>query len=381
MGNQPKKQNADMDTELFEVMASSPIGAQCVVHNYEILTCGPHSHCYSYHTHKNKSKFVCSLPFNVRNDEFSILKRVNKSDPNDITLLYLGKPENEAKYLLQMPYKSVWDSDSDSDNETGLLNYNKWKPVMKEEKQTLETISDDESFIGVRSLIGGSDNHLLFITYCPNNISVLDLNALQYVYQGTLPIDTKIASHCFVLKNWDESSVEKRTTEMLLFCQDSGLAIEYDEISKIPKYRRLRVCPEVRSLIHYAYLCVKDYILFFGGYDGNMHTRKIYRYSIKEDTWIKFDCSMPFPCTSCVALLDSDGTYLYLLGGSTESRHVKTEVKKWLKDQLNENEKQWVVKEKEIRSIEETRMELQKMKQKFDIRNLKAKLLLLFCVQ
>src|SRR3569623_1268613 len=104
-----------------------------------------------------------------------------------------------AYHTLVMKYKTVW-NDQEKDNEESEKELNKWSPLPNNfkfgEKQ-------EKELIGARALIGGSKQHLLFITYHPNKIDVLDLKSFEYLdnlKHHTLPISEKnqVYWHCFV---------------------------------------------------------------------------------------------------------------------------------------------------------------------------------------
>ncbi|ETO35284.1 hypothetical protein RFI_01779 [Reticulomyxa filosa] len=135
---------------------------------------------------------------------------------------------------------------------------------------------NDDDYHGVRAVIGGSNSHLLFITYSKNNISVFDFNIFQFIKDDTLPTNDIIRSHCFVSKSENGQEQEmmkinqdkiKQNCEMLLFKYNTGLSIDYDEDSNTFQFHQLPVCDDVAPFCRYAYVCVNDIILFFGRYD------------------------------------------------------------------------------------------------------------------
>ncbi|ETO15556.1 hypothetical protein RFI_21808 [Reticulomyxa filosa] len=67
-------------------------------------------------------------------------------------------------------------------------NYNEWVPFTDVHNHLIIIESYCDNYNGVRALIGGSNNHLLFITYYQNNISVFDLNTFQFIKYKRLPI-------------------------------------------------------------------------------------------------------------------------------------------------------------------------------------------------
>ncbi|ETN99939.1 hypothetical protein RFI_37528, partial [Reticulomyxa filosa] len=120
--------------------------------------------------------------------------------------------------------------------------------------------------------IGGINNHLLFITYKYNNIIVFNLNTFQFIKHDELPTNNSIYYHCFVSKSemMKTSPKNKQNYQMLLFCENTGLSIEYDEDNNIFQFHRLSVCDDIVLLFAYAYVCINDVILFFGGYDNKV---------------------------------------------------------------------------------------------------------------
>ncbi|ETO11101.1 hypothetical protein RFI_26275 [Reticulomyxa filosa] len=115
------------------------------------------------------------------------------------------------KHTLAMKYGSVWDNISNKSND--LKNFNEWIPFADQYHY----------YEGVRAMIGGRNNNLLFITY-PNYILMI------------------FNFHCFVStsENGQGQKIDGKTNEkenkqhyqMLLFCEKTGLSIEYDEDKK-----------------------------------------------------------------------------------------------------------------------------------------------------
>ncbi|ETO33889.1 hypothetical protein RFI_03207, partial [Reticulomyxa filosa] len=142
------------------------------------------SDCYPYHTIKNKYKFICSYPSNVYLAEHCVvkLKDHNSKDVDEITLLSFGG-NGDTQHTLVMKYVSVW---SNAMTISGFhLQKNHYHPIH---------IGRGD---GSRAVISGSNNHLLFITYPRDNISVFDLNKFQFIKHDTLPTDDFISYHCF----------------------------------------------------------------------------------------------------------------------------------------------------------------------------------------
>ncbi|ETO07760.1 hypothetical protein RFI_29630 [Reticulomyxa filosa] len=222
---------------LFQTLPSLPSffeRLQCVSHNNEILICGGYGNhaCYSYHTLKNQYKLICSYPNTVYLYGHCVVKRINNSNnnPDIITLLSFG---GEHKHVLVMKYKSVWD-DTEKNEKVNTMQYNKWIPWTDNFHVSIEIGRKKENYNRARAVIGGSNNHLLFTAYYPNRISVYDLNKYTFIKHHTLPYiisSNNFGYRCFVIKTRNKVS-NKKKTEMILFCCNVGLSIEYDEQSK-----------------------------------------------------------------------------------------------------------------------------------------------------
>ncbi|ETO14651.1 hypothetical protein RFI_22716 [Reticulomyxa filosa] len=349
---------------------------QCVLHKHEILICGSQSKgtCYSYHTIKNKYKFICTYPSDVYLEGHCVVKLVDKDkDRNEITLLSFG---GCYKHTLMMKYVSVW-SDENEMNE--LNNYNQWIPFTDNHNNPITIGRDDDYYWGVRAVIGGRNSNLLFITYLQHNISVFDLNTFQFIKHDTLPTNNinnlnifsfikrdplqtsdNIYYHCFVSKSENEQEVittnkennKKKNYEMLLFCKDTGLSIEYDENNNTFQFRQLSVCDSIAQCKSYAYACVNDIILFFGGHYWEDHTnfvlKLVHKYSIQEDKWTSFKNTLSSPLCNCAAILSENSMYIHIIGGQndekiTVSTHMKTKVRVWDDSQLSKNEIKFVI--------------------------------------
>ncbi|ETO01079.1 hypothetical protein RFI_36361, partial [Reticulomyxa filosa] len=173
-------------------------------------------------------------------------------------------------------YVSVWSDDNNSNdenkNETNkskklnqlsqfnrLNNYNRWLPFTDNHNHPIIIGRNNDSYFGARALIGGINNHLLFITYFDNNISVFDLNTFQFIKHDTLPTSNNIFYHCFVSKS-ENRQKNKQNYQMLLFKQKTGLSIEYDEDNNTFQFHQLPVCDDIATFNHYAYVCINDVI-------------------------------------------------------------------------------------------------------------------------
>ncbi|ETO05853.1 WD repeat-containing protein [Reticulomyxa filosa] len=331
-----------MSDQIFQSLNKLPTPlyrAQCVLYKHELLICGGayKRACYSYHTIKNEYKFICEYPADVTLDGHCVVKLTNNN--NGITLLSFG---GHYKHTLMMKYVSIWNNKN---------NYNKWIPFTDNQNNPIIIGRDKDRYEGVRAVIGGSNNNLLFITYFKNNISIFDLNTFQFIKHSTLQTDNCINYHCFVSKSENEQEImkmneekkKKNNNEMLLFCKKTGLSIEYNEDKNIFQFFKLPV------------LCINGIILFFGGWNGSLGdkyvvSKTIYKYLIQEYTWIKYTLTLPIPLHNCFGILNEDNTYIHVIGGNqsentTVSMHMKTKLNLWRdSSQLSINEIQFIVK-------------------------------------
>ncbi|ETO22535.1 caspase-3 [Reticulomyxa filosa] len=333
--------------------------SQCMLHKYELLVCGGYlqRNCYSYHTIKKEYKFICKYPSNVKVFGHCVVKLVNDNnnnnkDKNEITLLSFG---GYSKHTLMMKYVSVWSNDNENNNDSEMNkskqvqksnDYNKWIPFTDNHNDPINIGRDEDNYWGVRAVIGGSGNNLLFITYLQNNISVFDLNKFQFIKHDTLLTDSWIQYHCFVSKpeNGQEINEEKK--------KKTGLSIEYDEDNNTFQFHQLPVCDDIASFHHYAYVYINDVILFFGGSNGyGTVSKSVHKYSIRENKWMTFQNALPSPLCTCTAILSEDSKYVYIIGGSNGqehmSTHMKTKVSKWLNAEMNKGIELKVKEEKE----------------------------------
>ncbi|ETO27770.1 WD-40 repeat-containing protein, partial [Reticulomyxa filosa] len=373
-----KEQMDSPDTSIttsFMALPSLPAplcDIQCVVYNHEILICGgwEKNDCYSYHTIKRQYKFICSYPKDVTLWGHCVVKLVHHNqDANGITLLSFGGSKFIQRHTLVMKYVSVWNGKGEGGfniQKTKQSNFNAWIPFTDYYNKPIYIGREEDNYSGVRAVISGSNNHLLFISYYPNNIDVFDLNTSQYVNHSTLPIDNcEIFFHCFLLK---------AQNEIVLFCKKSGLSMKYDEFSNTFQFHNLRVRAEFARFNNYACVCVNDFILFFGGYGGYDFgvAKVVYKYSIKENKWIAFERTLPNPLRDCVAILNEDHTFVHILGGKDlqhhgVATHMKTKVDEWMKE--TERERQWIAEEEAEIQIEQ----MKGMKQELKVITLKKK--------
>ncbi|ETO08759.1 hypothetical protein RFI_28628 [Reticulomyxa filosa] len=269
---------------------------------------------------------------------------------NEITLLSFGGWNKFTQHTLVMKYVSVWSNISDKSNEFN--NYNQWVPFTDNHNHPIIIGRDQYSYIGARAVIGGRNNNLLFITYRDNNISVFDLSTFQFIKHNILPTHDWIWYHCFVSKFENGQGQEmmkineeknKQHYQMLLFCRKTGLSIKYDEDNNTFKFHQLPVCDDIAPFNGYAYACINDIILFFGGWSYSNSSKSVHKYSIEENKWMTFQDTLLSPLRYCVAILSEEDNCIYIIGGKDDkhakvSTHIKTKVRVWDISQLSKNE-------------------------------------------
>ncbi|ETN99073.1 hypothetical protein RFI_38414, partial [Reticulomyxa filosa] len=105
------------------------------------------------------------------------------------------------------------------------------------------------------------------------------------------------------------------------------------------QFQRLPVCHDIKSFYFYAYVCINDIILFFGGSNGDGVLKSVHKYSIRENKWMKFKNTLPSPLRNCVAILNEENNDIHIIGGVNNkaihvSTHMKTKVSVWDPSQL-----------------------------------------------
>ncbi|ETO36784.1 hypothetical protein RFI_00278 [Reticulomyxa filosa] len=338
MSNQIFQTLKELPTPLFQV--------QCVLHKHELLICGGFGEraCYSYDTLKSEYKLICEYPSEVELAGHCVVKLMdNNKDIDQVTLLSFG---GYPKHTLVMKYVSVWSNTLDISNKSNQFNnYNQWVPFTDNHNHPIIIGRDQDKYLGVRAVIGGSNNSLLFITYS-GNISVFDLNTFQFIKHDTLLTSDYIDYHCFVANSengQDMMKINKQNYQMLLFCRNTGLSIEYDEDNNTFQFHQIPVCKDITPFFCYAYVDINDIILFFGGWNNRYGTnaaisKAVHKYSIRENKWITFQNTLNSPLHYCVAILSKDNN-IHIIGGVDDkeniiSTHIKTKVREWDLSQL-----------------------------------------------
>ncbi|ETO28309.1 hypothetical protein RFI_08825 [Reticulomyxa filosa] len=361
-----KPKESEITNSCFQFLPRLPAisrNPQCVAHGHEILICGGYqkNQCYSYHTLKNQYKYICSYPSAIVLQAHCVVKCMNNSSADYITLLSFG---GKFKHTLIMKYVSVWDNENVIELENTKC-VNEWLPFIDNHNQRICIGRKQDNFEGVRAVIGGTENHLLFITYSPRNIDVFNLKRFQYVNYGILPIEERISFHCFLSKSGDVLTTMKtneKNIEMLLFCRSTGLSIEYNEEGRAFQFQKLQICTALRPLNRYAYVYVNGCIFLFGGNtDFEMHpSNEVHKYSVIKNKWMKFEQTLPSPLSDCVGILSGDSTFLHIIGGQDKKGDIvplqmKTNISEWMKEQTK-MEQLWIKEEEEKKKLKKITM-------------------------
>ncbi|ETO01217.1 hypothetical protein RFI_36223, partial [Reticulomyxa filosa] len=230
----------------------------------------------------------------------------SQTNSNEIHLLsFGGQGKNEMKQTFSMKYKSVWEiNDSKSEHQS----FNTW--IRHNQDTNIGKLEDN--LWGVRGLIGGINNDLLFITHSPKNIEVIDLKTMKPltgIKDNIIPREIHvfgICYHCFVPLTMNN---EKLINHFILFCRNTGLLIKYDEQNKTFQYKKLPICPALDDFNTYSFV-----------------------YSMKEKTWNECKFTLPMEIDESFAILSDDNTNLHVIGGSNEEdekqeMHVSMNVK------------------------------------------------------
>ncbi|ETO33259.1 hypothetical protein RFI_03849 [Reticulomyxa filosa] len=307
-----------MSNQNFQMLKELPIlldESQCVLHKHELLICGGKFEraCYSYHTIKNEYKFICNYPSNVELWGHCVVTLVNNNknnkDSNQITLLSFGGSKYMQRHTLVMKYISVWNNLSNK-----LKNCNEWTHFTDNHNHPIIIGKDNDDCVGVRAVIGGTNNHLLFITHRSKKISVFDLNTLKFIKHDTLPTNDHIWYHCFVSTSENGQGqgmmkTNQQNNKMLLFCAKTGLSIEYDEDNNNFKFHQLSVCKDIAPFKYYA-MCVS-----------------------MMSSCSLVDGMVLLVLMLCVAILSEENDRIHIIGGQNDTEttltHMRTNVNKF----------------------------------------------------
>ncbi|ETO26659.1 hypothetical protein RFI_10476 [Reticulomyxa filosa] len=378
--NNPKKKRlSNMFTQVCNCFQSLPElpksfrAAQCILFKDEILVCGGTgtSDCYSYHTLKKQYKYVCSYPSDVKLNGHCVVQLIHSpTNPNGINLLsFGGQGKYQMKQTFSMKYKSVWEmsdnnqSESKSEYESVSQSFNTW--IRHNENTNIGKV--ELSLRGARGLIGGINNDLLFITCCSRDIEVIDLKTMKPLtgIQNNKISEKRsqfgINYHCFVPLTMNN---EKVINHFILFCNSTGLLIKYDEQHKAFNYRNLLVCPPLIESKLYSFVYHYDFVFLFGGRNSatGERTDKVWKYSMKKETWNQCDFTLPKKIHGSFAILSADNAIFHVIGGwdaanNIQKIHISANVEQLIeKQELREMIKTQFQK---IRVLREEKLKLQ----------------------
>ncbi|ETO11881.1 hypothetical protein RFI_25495, partial [Reticulomyxa filosa] len=335
---------------------------QCVALARELLIFGGRRqvNCYSYHIRGNQYRFLSSFPSNYTTWGYCVVKIPKANDQKDTTLWIFGGYDGKVSII---KYASVWKKKAGI-QWLSQVNSTNTKPIYIQCNQ--------RDYCGVRAVVGGRNNNLLFVTYS-KSIDVFNMSTCKYVSKFSLPIVDTLNYHCLVLKTAMPSTAaaerlqKKIKTEMLLFCQKTGLSIDYDEYQNKFDVANVHMCSTMRTLSHYAFLCTSGMVLFFGGIDGlRLSSANVHKYMIEENKWVMCTLALPHSLADCAAVVCGGHENVHVMGGLT---HIKAELKYWMKCDT-QNEKLWITEEQGLREMEEVNREMSAMPN-VDINNLK----------
>ncbi|ETO26658.1 hypothetical protein RFI_10475 [Reticulomyxa filosa] len=341
-------------TKLRQSFAIAP----CILFKEEILVCGGYvtNSCYSYHILKEQYKYICSYPNSVQLYGHCILQLTHlQTNPNEIHLLsFGGQGKHEMKQTFSMTYRSVWECDNYNWSGSVSQAFNTWIP--HSENTNIGKIEDD--LRGARGLIGGRNNDLLFITYYPQNVEVIDLKTMKPltgIQNNMIPKDEPkfgINYHCFVPLTMNN---KKSINHFILFCRNTGLLIKYDEQNKTFNYEKLPICSDLTESKFYSFVYLHDLIFLFGGRNSKCRTNGVWKYSMKEKTWDQCGFTLPMKINASFAVLSADNTTVHFVGvmdkvGKRQKMHVSINV-----EQLFE------LKEERVKNENKKKMELERL--------------------
>ncbi|ETO05954.1 hypothetical protein RFI_31442, partial [Reticulomyxa filosa] len=129
-------------------------------------------------------------------------------------------------------------------------NINKWV----EAPQSIGDAENDMS--NVATLIGGSNNHLLFVTYPPNQIMVLDSKSLHMLAKHTLPFYLFVGNHCIFNMNNDNKN------ELRLFNYNSQVVVKFDEYNNTWESTKFKIDRELEHVFDYSFVCIDGFVIY-----------------------------------------------------------------------------------------------------------------------
>ncbi|ETO00870.1 hypothetical protein RFI_36570, partial [Reticulomyxa filosa] len=205
-----------------------------------------------------------------------------------------------------MKYKSVWEiSDDQCSSKSEHQPFNTW--IRHNQDTNIGKLEDE--LRGLRGLIGGINNDLLFITYHPENTEIIDLKTMKQltgIKNRIIPIEKHkfgIGYHCFLPLTMNN---EKLINHFIF---------------KAFHYEKLPICTAFNDFKYYSFVYLYDFIFLFGGSNSKYErTKNVYQYSMKEKTWNECKFTLPMEISGSFAILSDDDTNVHVIGGNNAKR-------------------------------------------------------------
>ncbi|ETO06315.1 hypothetical protein RFI_31081 [Reticulomyxa filosa] len=296
-----------MAESVFKRLLSLPFQfryPKCVCFGDEILICCGDERriIYSYHTVQNKYKKIAEYLDGVAAFGITLIKWYTEPD----------NKQNPESYIDDEISKCLG-----GHTRTKRSNINKWV----EAPQSIENTENDMS--NVATLIGGSNNHLLFVTYPPNQIMVLDSKSLHMLAKHTLPFYLFVGNHCIFNTNNDNKN------ELRLFNYNSQVVVRFDEHNNTWESTKFKIDRELDHAFDYPFVCIDGFVIIFGGCCNGTHSSSVKVYCIKTKRWKLCPHTLPAFYFKTCAILNADNTEIHIIGGISGNiivRHLKIKV-------------------------------------------------------
>ncbi|ETO24301.1 hypothetical protein RFI_12854, partial [Reticulomyxa filosa] len=290
--------------------------AGCVSWKDEILICGGYLNnaCYSYNVKRQEYKKICHYPEGVKLFGHMVVaygeggEKVNGKE--SLKLLSLGGGDSFALgyHTLQMTYVSVWDNEEANKNYEGV---NEWKALPNNQ---IFGKKNRDNLEGVRGVIGGEHNDLLFLTHRAKQIDVINLKSFEYVESpknSYLPISSGfLCYHAFIAI---------RKTTFVLICEKEALQIQYDQLQNSFSYQNLPSCDSLKDVYNFGFINLLSDIFLFGGWNDSVplgsvvFTLYIYHHEQKEWEQVKFPNMQSL--SGSTGIFSNCDSAIHLLGG------------------------------------------------------------------
>ncbi|ETO36246.1 hypothetical protein RFI_00815, partial [Reticulomyxa filosa] len=140
------------------------------------------------------------------------------------------------------------------------------------------------------------------------------LNGIKNSIMPTEKHEFGIGYHCFVPLTINN---EKVINHFILFCDNTGLLIKYNEQNKSFDYQKLPICPALNDFTIYSFVYLYDFIFLFGGMNSITQERAklVYKYSMKDKTWNQCKITLPMEIYLSFAILSNDDTNVHIISG------------------------------------------------------------------